>query len=213
MVHYQQNLHPGSLLQTLCWISWSNRNLAPLRTLLPLQPMKFLSHSPCMYPWVFGFFQSSFPFFFLMWTIFKVFIEFVTILLLFYVLLGFFLPWGMWDLRLRLNHWTTREVPCTCECLGDWYPCSSHSEMYRWVVPWHSSLPVPNRSPSCLCETSVRTLMSIDSVTPHFHFWCYPPILGSVIHFSMAWLLTPWFSSELYYFNTHPNNPSINLCA
>ena len=34
-------------------------------------------------------------FFFLMWTIFKVFIEFVTMLLLFYVL--FFWPGGMWD--------------------------------------------------------------------------------------------------------------------
>ena len=58
--------------------------------------------------------------FFLMWTIFKVFIEFVTILL--YVL--FFCPWGMWDLSLptrdqtltpctgrwSLNHWTAREV-------------------------------------------------------------------------------------------------------
>ena len=31
-----------------------------------------------------------------MWTIFKLFIEFVTILLLFYVLV--FYPWGMWDL-------------------------------------------------------------------------------------------------------------------
>ena len=35
-------------------------------------------------------------FFFLMWTIFKVFIEFVTILLLFYVVV-FWLP-GMWIL-------------------------------------------------------------------------------------------------------------------
>ena len=61
-------------------------------------------------------------FFFLMWTIFKVFIEFVTILLLFYVLV--FWPQGMWDLsspardrtrtpctgRRSLNHWTAREV-------------------------------------------------------------------------------------------------------
>ena len=53
----------------------------------------------------------------------KVFIEFVTILLLFYVLV--FRPRGMWDLssltrdrtrtpcigRQSLNHWTTREVP------------------------------------------------------------------------------------------------------
>ena len=58
-----------------------------------------------------------------MWTIFKVFIEFVTILLLFYVL--FFWPQGVWDLspptrdrthtpcigRRSLNHWTAREVP------------------------------------------------------------------------------------------------------
>ena len=61
--------------------------------------------------------------FFLMWTIFKVFIELVTILLPFYVL--FFWPRGMWNLssvtrdrtrspcigRWNLNHWTTREVP------------------------------------------------------------------------------------------------------
>ena len=58
-----------------------------------------------------------------MWTIFKAFIEFVTILLLLYVLV--FWPRGMWDLsspsrgrtltpcigRRSLNHWTTREVP------------------------------------------------------------------------------------------------------
>ena len=59
----------------------------------------------------------------LMRTIFKVFIELVTILLLFYVLV--FWPWGTWDLnsptrdwtctpsigRWSLNHWITREVP------------------------------------------------------------------------------------------------------
>ena len=60
---------------------------------------------------------------FLMQTIFKVFIEFVTILLLFYVL-EFWL-WGMRDLAPQLgiqptpsalevcNHWTAREVPLT----------------------------------------------------------------------------------------------------
>ena len=60
-----------------------------------------------------------------MWTIFKVFIEFVTILLLFYVLV--FWPRGMWDLssltrdrtctpcieRQSLNPWTAREVPAS----------------------------------------------------------------------------------------------------
>ena len=57
-----------------------------------------------------------------MWTIFNVFIEFVTLLLLFYVLV--FWPRGMWDLssptrnrtrtpcigRQSLNRWTVREV-------------------------------------------------------------------------------------------------------
>ena len=65
-----------------------------------------------------------------MWAIFKVFIEFVTIFLLFYVLV-FWLR-GMWDLssltgnqtcapcirRQNLNHWTAREVPmCTFSLL------------------------------------------------------------------------------------------------
>ena len=67
--------------------------------------------------------------FFLMWTIFKVIIEFVTILLLFYVLV--FWPWGMWDLssptrdqthtpcigKRSLNHWTAREVPALLKFL------------------------------------------------------------------------------------------------
>ena len=58
-----------------------------------------------------------------MWTIFIVFIKFVTILLLFYVWLFFFLPRAIQDLSSpirdgsytlcigrSLNHWTTREV-------------------------------------------------------------------------------------------------------
>ena len=58
-----------------------------------------------------------------MWTIFKVFTEFVATLLLLYALV--FWPQGLWDLssltrdqictlpigRQSLNHWTTREVP------------------------------------------------------------------------------------------------------
>ena len=43
-----------------------------------------------------------------MWTILKVFIEFVTILLLFYVLV--FWPRGMWDLSSPTNDQTTG--PC-----------------------------------------------------------------------------------------------------
>ena len=79
--------------------------------------------------------KQNFLRFLLMWTIFKVFIEFVTILFLFYALfvcMCFFVclfvcfwPRGMWDLsfptmdwiyishigRWSFNHWTTREVP------------------------------------------------------------------------------------------------------
>ena len=58
-----------------------------------------------------------------MWTIFKVFIEFVTVLLLF--MFWIFWPRGMWNLssptrdwtcflcigRQSLNHWTAGEVP------------------------------------------------------------------------------------------------------
>ena len=47
--------------------------------------------------------------FFLMWAIFKVFIEFVTILLLFYVLV--FWPWGTWDLNFLLRDRT--HTPCS----------------------------------------------------------------------------------------------------
>ena len=57
-----------------------------------------------------------------MWIIFKVFIEFCTVLCLFYVLV--FWPWGVGDLsypsrdrtftpcagRESFNHWTTREI-------------------------------------------------------------------------------------------------------
>ena len=87
------------------------------------------------YPHSFFFFFNFF-FFFLMWTTFKVFIEFVTILFLFYVLV--FWPRGMWDLssptrdrthtpctgRRNLNHWTTREVPYP-HSLPMWSACPS----------------------------------------------------------------------------------------
>ena len=48
-----------------------------------------------------------------MWTTFKVFIEFVTILLLFYVLV--FWPCGMWNLRILVP---LQGVRPTCPCIG-----------------------------------------------------------------------------------------------
>ena len=78
--------------------------------------LSFQTHGHSVY---FFFFKIVF----LMWTIYKVFIEFVTESLLFYVL--FFWSRGLCDLssltgnqthipcveRRNLNHWATREVP------------------------------------------------------------------------------------------------------
>ena len=85
---------------------------------LPVAPFKHarLTDIRGIFPFLF------FKIFFLMWTIFKVFTEFVTKLLLFYLL--FFWLRGKWDLNSRsgielalctrrqsLKHWIAREVP------------------------------------------------------------------------------------------------------
>ena len=107
----------------------------------------------------------------------KSFIEFVTILLLFYVLV--FWPWGMWDLnsltrdptrtpcigRRSLNHWTAREVPPPtfelCHPLG-YSPC-----LYDW-----SFAPAILRSSSWERERGGLWPWSsfwLRSCTRHFH--------------------------------------------
>ena len=105
-------------------------------------------------------------FFFLMWTIFKVFIEFVTVLLLFYVLV--FSPQGMWDLssptkdrtctpcirRQSLNHWTAREVPPL---------------LVKHPFPWH-----PSQHPQ---SWSVMRSTCILSAGCMFPIW-YPVIIS-----------------------------------
>ena len=67
-----------------------------------------------------------------MWTIFEVFNEFITLFLLFCVLV--FWPWGMWDLisptrdrtctpcigRRSPIHWTAREVPVNVFWMKEW---------------------------------------------------------------------------------------------
>ena len=84
--HYQKGLH-GSWYYNL--------------TMLP-------SHT-----YMFGYlFIFNVFFFFLMWTIFEDFIEFVTKLLLFYALV--FWPWGMWYLSSPTGDWT-----CS-PCIGKW---------------------------------------------------------------------------------------------
>ena len=117
-----------------------------------------------MYP------MRSFHHIFSMWTIFKVFVEFVTILFLLYV--SIFQPQGMWDHsspardqtcslctgRWRLNHWTAREVPQYIILTGFlersfWLPRvlnpfsgsvpQVNRLFFRVGVPWRSHLSVP----------------------------------------------------------------------
>ena len=92
--------------------------LGKIKRLVSLLEMVTLPYS---FAWLLRIFLG--PFFFLMWTIFQVFIEFVTLLRLFYAWVLW--PRGMWDLsypttnrrhspcsgRWSLNHWITREIP------------------------------------------------------------------------------------------------------
>ena len=82
-----------------------------------------------------------------MWTICKVFIEFITILLLLFMF-WFFWPQGMWDLcsptrdqtyipcigRQSHNHWTVREVPnlfkIKYSVVTDWTQLEQLSSLY-----------------------------------------------------------------------------------
>ena len=100
-----------------------------------------------------------------MWTIFKVFTEFVTILLLFYVLV--FWPGGMWDLssptrdrtrtpcigRQSLNHWTA-SFPLLITAPQfplENHPCPTDSTPNSGVAPWF-------RSGYCLCRVPPATV-------------------------------------------------------
>ena len=81
-------------------------------------------------------FQKFFKDLFWMWTIFKVFVEFVTILLLFYGLVLW--PRGMWDFSSPVRYWT--RTPCierqslnhrtTREVLGSTFL----PKVVRWVL-------------------------------------------------------------------------------
>ena len=95
-------------------------------------------------------FWLSFFFFFLMWTTFKVFIEFVTILFLCYVLILW--PWSMWNLRSptrdrthipfigrqSLNYWTAREAPRDRILRGGWWQIRK-----GWAAPLVFTCPSP----------------------------------------------------------------------
>ena len=127
-------------------------------------------------------------FFFLMWTIFKVLIEFFTTMLLFHVLV--FWLWSMWDLSLltrnwSLNHWTTGEIPIKIP----FYSCGinrsraeglsfSTSALCAWVPEPTSTLTPQGRPTAYSYEAySVVTFLVL---FPHFvHTFMSCPLLHS----------------------------------
>ena len=110
-------------------------------------------------------------FFFWVWTTFKVFIEFVTVLLLLYCLV--FWPRGMWDLsyptrawtctprieRWSLNDWTTKEVPL-------WLFLECGRNGYAWKmggrVTWFKPSPAERWPASKQTGWSSRILVRVE---------------------------------------------------
>ena len=134
----------------------------------------------------------SFFFFFLTWTIFKVFIEFVPNWFLLYALV--FWPWVMWGLsfptmywtntsyigRWSLNHWTAREVPQIGLLLviftDQWLLLFSWlvmSDSLRLHDLQHTRLPCPSPSPrvcSSSCPLSLWRYIIVSAPAAHFSF-------------------------------------------
>ena len=135
------------------WVSWRVTSLNSLLELfVDIFPGWIVNLGSCLF------------FFFLMWTFKKkkVFIEFVTILLLLFYVLVFWL-WGIWDLSSltgikpspsvlkvqSLDHWIPIEVPCHAHF---W---TSQSPQHR---AWHTVVvPEKSRKPFTLC---VMTFLS-----------------------------------------------------
>ena len=104
-----------------CWKNPPTARERPLTCSAPQANKFFFLLNPV---WMRVVTSLSFNLFFLMWTIFKLFNEFVTIFLTVSTF-WLFWRWGMWDLsfltrdqthipyigRRSLNHWTAREVP------------------------------------------------------------------------------------------------------
>ena len=113
--------------------------------------------------------------------ILKVFIEFVTVLLLFYVLFLCFRPWGMWDPwpgikpipptleDKSFNHWTIREVQPRCLIFT-----SISSLIWRaFVIVCHLLHFIYSLSLGCWIGSSDLSRYSEASVTLFKHNWFY----------------------------------------
>ena len=123
-----------------------------------------------------------------MWTIFKLFIEFVTISLLFYVL-GFG-PWGMWDLKSP-----TRPTPPALEdsILATGPPAKSPSPFFL--------LKLSENTASTVCVTSCHRALSHKLPQSCFHgepaliigpCLKWPPFKVLAVIFQSLCTLDPW---------------------
>ena len=145
---------------------------------------------------------------FFMWTIFKVFTEFITILRLFYILV--FWPQGMWDLSSLtrdwtscmkgevLNRWIFRQVPGEIVLFPSWnFILLIHSIEFIINISWETSVQFSSVAQLCptLCWPHERQQARhpCPSPTPEVYTnscplsqWCHPAISFSVIPFSSA---------------------------
>ena len=142
-----------------------------------------------------------------MWTILKVFIEFVTILFLFYALV--FWPQGMWNLssltrdstctlctgRRRLKHWTTREV---LGLTDSWQrfsqsPCLLSSPI---LIPPLRLVGSSERKSGSLSAFPSASLIFFHLLC-HFQIWL---LLFSIFHFpSTLWVFASWKSLQCHF--------------
>jgi len=146
-------LYKNSISQSLLF-NWECLDHLHLMWLLIWFDLSLLSHIFFLCPICsFLFFFFCLISFFLFWCgpFFKVFIKFVTTLLLFYVLI--FWPWGMWDLssltrdqthtlcvrRRSPNQWTVRIVPLSASFLINWVLFIIPFSLLYWLIIYNSS--------------------------------------------------------------------------
>ena len=135
-----------------------------------------------------------------MWTMFKVFIEFVTVLFLFYVLI--FWTWAMWDLssptrdgtfascsgRRSLNHWTARAVSFDYSCHS--LLCTTS---FSWALGLSWSFQLHRDPSSKLCSWDFLILFC-SSILRQFSFHplhCPDPLYFDLTpsSFSLVWVV------------------------
>ena len=123
-----------------------------------------------------------------MWTVFKVLIEFVTVLLLFSVLV--FQPWGMWDFsswtrdwtpapctgRQGLNHWTARTVPHVFILIMQMFNACPLGARLDLEIKWGLSCPAGSAWPWRLLVPETLVQSYLVQPASKEHLCCTSPV-------------------------------------